>query len=330
MIYRRGSKKIVGGIESDFLIKWRELIKLFNACSVKKKRSDEIKKNLSILKSIILRLTKEIKYELIKNDFTAVSTFLKEIEEEWKILEEITEKKEFSLCKKKIEDKLIQLRVIILLVGKRKLGIDEIKRIMDRRNFLKKASLGTLALAAGMTPRTGIAQNNPLSQIGKKALDFSQLNINSKSKGYNTLLGPQNFRGKVVIVNFWSIWCEPCIRELPEFQKIKEKYPEVIILAVEADEEPMWKELSIRNLTFPILSSRGIAATTFTYIYPYTDKITVKKNTKSNDMGLQVERFYGSNTLPLTFLIDKEGIIKVVYKGGITSSLLETDIKKIL
>lgn len=44
-------------------------------------------------------------------------------------------------------------------------------------------------------------------------------------------------RGKVVIVNFWATWCEPCAEEFPSMVKLLEKFPEVVILAVSHDSQ---------------------------------------------------------------------------------------------
>jgi len=45
-----------------------------------------------------------------------------------------------------------------------------------------------------------------------------------------------HFRGKVIFLNFWATWCPPCIAELPEIEKLYEKYSqEVAFLLVTAD-----------------------------------------------------------------------------------------------
>lgn len=47
-----------------------------------------------------------------------------------------------------------------------------------------------------------------------------------------------NYRGKIVLLNFWATWCAPCIAEFPQFIKLAQAMPEdVMILAVSIDED---------------------------------------------------------------------------------------------
>lgn len=69
-----------------------------------------------------------------------------------------------------------------------------------------------------------------------------------------------DYRGKVVLVNFWATWCAPCVKEMPTMQRLKSKLgeKELLILAVNMGDD----DASVRDflkkipLSFPILMDR--------------------------------------------------------------------------
>lgn len=46
------------------------------------------------------------------------------------------------------------------------------------------------------------------------------------------------FENKVVILNLWATWCGPCIREMPDLEKMQKELPDDIVLILASDEEP--------------------------------------------------------------------------------------------
>lgn len=66
-----------------------------------------------------------------------------------------------------------------------------------------------------------------------------------------------DYRGKVVIINFWATWCPPCRREMPSMQRAWERLESrgVLLLAINVGqrEEQVWSFASEAQLTFPIL-----------------------------------------------------------------------------
>jgi len=108
-----------------------------------------------------------------------------------------------------------------------------------------------------------------------------------------------DFKGKVVLVNFWATYCPPCIEELDLFERIYEKYKDkgFVVLAVNMDP----KNLKDFNYTysFPLL----IGDDNLTELFP-------------------VDAF------PTSVLIDREGRVVKVRKGIYRE--LEEDLKKLL
>jgi thiol-disulfide isomerase/thioredoxin/tetratricopeptide (TPR) repeat protein len=73
-----------------------------------------------------------------------------------------------------------------------------------------------------------------------------------------------SLKGKVVVVNFWGIWCGYCVEELPELQQLRKKYardPKVAILTINNDGNPekVRKWMREKKYDFPVLLDAGFA-----------------------------------------------------------------------
>ena len=101
-----------------------------------------------------------------------------------------------------------------------------------------------------------------------------------------------DFKGKVIILDFWATWCRPCRIEIPFFVKLYEKYKDegLVIIGISLDKEG-------KDVLIPFIKKYGIN-------YPI-----VLGNTK-------VERAYGGiRGIPTTFIIDKQGRIRNKHIG---------------
>ena len=111
------------------------------------------------------------------------------------------------------------------------------------------AAILALALAGAMAGTTAAADFKPWTGGALPAFVLKDLD------GVEHRLA--DFRGKVVLVNFWATWCGPCVQEMPSLQRLKEKLAgrPFVVLAVNLDEP----ESRIRNflakvsVDFPIL-----------------------------------------------------------------------------
>lgn len=100
-------------------------------------------------------------------------------------------------------------------------------------------------------------------------------------------------RGRVVVMNFWSITCPPCVEEMPSYEALSEiaaKYRDVDVVAVSADEDYD----AVRSILSP--SSNVI------HLFdPEREIITGR---------------YGTELFPETWIIDRDGVVRFRYDGA--------------
>jgi tetratricopeptide (TPR) repeat protein len=101
------------------------------------------------------------------------------------------------------------------------------------------------------------------------ALPFNLKSLDGKRVSLDSL------KGKIVVVNFWGTWCGWCVEELPEYQKLFEKYandPAVAILTIDNDQNPddvpPW--MAQKKFTFPVLLDDAYVNKTGIRAFPTT------------------------------------------------------------
>ena len=123
-----------------------------------------------------------------------------------------------------------------------------------------------------------------------------------------TILSKQ-LNGKVVLINFWATWCNPCIKEMPSFVRLQEKYKDdFIILGVlfdkKYDKKELEKFMKKFNVNFPITIGE-----------------------ENFELG---KEFDDIKMIPESFLYTKDGIFIEKFVGEISEHKLETYIKESL
>lgn len=140
---------------------------------------------------------------------------------------------------------------------------------MIRTFFLISALLLLAGCNRGTAPRN----------IGRYAPEFTLQDGHGK-------LSLSQFRGQVVVLNFWASWCPPCIDETPSLvtmqQRLKSKGITVVGVSSDQDEQAYRRFIQEYGINFP----------------------TVR------DPSENVEHLYGTVKIPETYVIDRNGVLR--------------------
>lgn len=145
------------------------------------------------------------------------------------------------------------------------------------------ACLLALTVLAVSTP--GKAQDDAaLVRIGAPAPDFRLLTLAGENKSL------AQYRGKIVLVNFWASWCPYCRDEMPSMDRLVKSFPkgDLVVLAVNVEKRVPER---FRKLPF-----------TFHFL---------------SDANGFVQQRYGATRLPDTFIVDRKGVLRQRVTGGI-------------
>jgi peroxiredoxin len=152
----------------------------------------------------------------------------------------------------------------------------------------------TSLVIRGATPSTIVGDRRP-------APDFVLFDASGHSVKLSAL------RGQVVLLNFWATWCPPCNEEVPWFVELQSRHPApgLAVLGVSMDDDG-WKSVApwvaARNINYTmVLGSRQVA-----------------------------QSYGGVESLPSTFLIDKEGRIARSYIGKVDRRTYESEVMALL
>ena len=95
----------------------------------------------------------------------------------------------------------------------------------------------------------------------------------------------KDYRGRFILLNFWATWCSPCLKEMPDFEKAYQQMGQekLIVLAVGMGEDTkkISKFAEKYGFTFPMVA----------------------------DPKLEITNLYGVKNIPVTYLIDPEGVV---------------------
>ena len=136
--------------------------------------------------------------------------------------------------------------------------------------------------------------------IGLVVPDFSLPDLNG------ALIDLSTYRGKVVLLDFWATWCDPCRGEIPHFVRLQDKYRDqgfqIIGVSMDDGPEPVRDFYRRFNMNYPV----------------------VMGNAKIGEL------YGGVLGLPIAFLIRRDGRIFTKHIGAIDTSVFEKELVMLL
>lgn len=142
----------------------------------------------------------------------------------------------------------------------------------------------------------GLKDKTEAVKVGMPAIDFQREDING------SMVKLSDYKGKMLVVNFFTTWCPPCLEEAPELQKFEDRYKGAKLLIVDREEPRERVQKFVQE-----------HKSTSTYLLDISNELSKK---------------YGVVGQPETFIIDKQGIVKEHIIGPVTYNSLVETVKK--
>ena len=162
--------------------------------------------------------------------------------------------------------------------------------------MMRKNGGGEPVRPAGGAPAAG----GTCDQTGRGTFDFVLKNE------VNQPVNLAEYKGKVVIVNFWATWCGPCKVEIPDFVKLYAQYKDkgLVIVGISIDDSPEQLQSFMREykMNYPVVQMRSEVEDAWGPFYGY----------------------------PTSFIVARDGSICTKHIGPATKEQFESEIKALL
>jgi peroxiredoxin len=151
---------------------------------------------------------------------------------------------------------------------------------------MKRIMLSAILTLLIIAPLHGVVAPWEIEEImDKPAPEFMLQDL----QGNNISLS--DFKNKIILINFWATWCEPCKNEMPSLNKLFIKYRDrgfvVLGISIDRSKEPVIEFLKSIPLDFPVLL----------------------------DSTVEISQKYKVYAYPTSFLIDRKGLIRAKFIG---------------
>ena len=177
---------------------------------------------------------------------------------------------------------------ILAVMDKLESGTHDLEPVFNTDGTLKEAKLIKLSPEEiqAMNASMEALEKEDMEKIGTIVPDFSFKDMNGKT------YSKADLKGKVVVMNFWFIQCQPCVMEMPDLNKLVSKYK------------------NNKNVVFlaPTFNEKDAVAS---FLKKITFNYTIAPNAESTVQS------FGINSFPTSFVMDKEGKYELYLSGGI-------------
>jgi|ERR1019366_147845 thiol-disulfide isomerase/thioredoxin len=139
-------------------------------------------------------------------------------------------------------------------------------------------------------------------EVGSRLPDFSVKDLQGGK------ISSADLRGKVVLIDFWATWCNPCKKEMPGYQKLVDRYGPrgFVVVGFKFD--------TMMDMEDPVLFAKRIGVR-----YPLA--------VAADDLK---QKFGGVEGLPTTMLYDRQGILRNKVIGFEYTDVIESELKPLL
>lgn len=110
-------------------------------------------------------------------------------------------------------------------------------------------------------------------------------------------------RGKTVVINFWATWCVPCRAEMPTIERVAKSDPDLVVLAVDLDEDG------------------GV-------VRAFLDELRLERLEPLLDVGLATSRRYNLASVPSTYFVAPDGTVRHIEIGEMDEQEIRRGIAK--
>jgi thiol-disulfide isomerase/thioredoxin len=152
-----------------------------------------------------------------------------------------------------------------------------------------------------------LSPNNSTSQASKFS---TQTLFEAKLPNENAVSQAlSQYKGKIIVLNFWATWCAPCREEMPELSQLYTEYKSknVVVLGIAVDELALVKEFSLATpVSYPLFAA------------------------ENDGMSLGIDLGNDKGVLPYTVIINADGSIVKTFFGRINKSLISSTLKPLM